>query len=162
MPDITKGINIAEEFGGPADVAARWGEYIPLLNDIFTGEDEIQAKVVMDSLGIDIERAFAKNPRFPEGEVKRLKKLVPKGGVFSTLSATVADLKGLQTTLAMNLYNEEKTGRDPSLSPKTQGEARENAVNIQNLVTKIGQILDAARQFSQADLEAEAKRRWGR
>lgn len=158
-PDITAGINVLEEFAGPADVAARFGEVVPFLSDIFTGEDEIQAKVIMDSLSVDIERAFAKNPRFAEGEVKRLQKLVPKGGIFSTLSASQNQLRGLKTALNSGLSDETATGSNDSLGAVTRRDARENANNISNLMNKIDQILAASQEFSPEDIAAEMKRR---
>ena len=158
-PDITGGIDVLEEFGGPADVAARWGEYVPFLNDVFTGEDEIQAKVVMDSIGIDIERAFAKNPRFAEGEVKRLQKLVPTGGVLSTKSASSSQLRGLQKSLAVHLYDETEAAANGKLAPKARGEAEANVVNIRNLITKLDQILAAASEFTPEQIATEIQRR---
>lgn len=158
-PDITGGINVLEEFGGPADVAARFGELVPFLSDIFTGEDETQAKVIMDSLGIDIELAFSKNNRRPEGEVKRLQKLIPKGGFFSTLSASQNRLKGLKTAVESISFEETNAGNNESLGAASRRQSRENANNANNLIVKIDQILAASQEFNPEDIAAELKRR---
>jgi len=157
VPDVTMGMDVIEEITGPVNALARFGESIPALGDVFTGEGEIQAKTIMDSLNIDIESAFAKNPRFPEGEVKRLQKLLPKGGFFSTKSATQSSLKGLRGALESNLYNESQAGNNQSLPVKTRRDALNNAMRIENLIGKLDQVLAASVEFSPEELAAELR-----
>ncbi len=142
--DITGGIDVIAEATGPLDVGAAILERVPILSELVQGGDERQARTTFAILDKSIERAFANNRRFPEGEVKRLRALLPTTGVFSTETAAFNDLIALKRGINAIIQRERQDISNVSLAPEIRKSAQATVGDASMIVGQIDQILNAS------------------
>lgn len=138
---ITGGLDVISEATGALSAVAAWGEDVPILGSIFTGEEERTAKSMMKGLEKDIQTGFAVSSRYPVYEMKQLGGRVPKGGFFSTASAARADLSGLRRDLATKIDGSLADANDSRISEKDRDAARTNYLHGARVLQKIDAFL---------------------
>jgi hypothetical protein len=139
---ITGGIDIVGEATGPLDTAAAVAAGVPIVSDILRefgvdGQDERQARVAFQTLGQDLRRAFANNPRVPVAEQNRLGALLPRTGFFSTESAALADLTALDRELTTRLASERRVANDPTVAVQVRRAAQSTAEALPSIIQRI-------------------------
>lgn len=135
---------------GPIDTTAAAFSGLPIIGEImeeigFGGADQRKARIAIESLGKSLEIAFANNPRFAEGEMKRIQSLKPKVGFFSRESSTFADLQQLRSEMADRLVEETGIANDPALAPSVKKEAQQAVAHLPGVIRKIDKMLAASR-----------------
>ena len=143
--DITGGIDVLGEGTGPLDALAGFAERVPILSELVEGGDERQARNTFTILAQGLRRAFANNPRFAEGDIKRLQGLLPATGGFSTETAAFNDLTSLQRNLRAIVQKEQNVANDVNINPKSRSEAQQTIIDSEFIINQVSQILEASR-----------------
>ena len=89
--------------------------------------------------GNDMIRALSINPRFPVGEINRLReeiKIAP--ALFDSQRALLARMRGINDSLAIRLENEQRAASDPNLPQETRAASAQAAKDIGNFLTRLG------------------------
>ena len=130
--------NLAGKGTGPISLFFAGMEKIPVLNDLFEGNPELDARTSMYGLAKAIGRGFQENPRFAEGERKEIKsQLDIDPALIDTEEAYITRIRALDNVLLKLRKSAVKTAFFTSgLTPEDIGRAR----------LKIEDI-DAARQM---------------
>lgn len=140
-PAPTAGPDVIAQATGPFDTLAAIAEGIPGLSSFVDGEENREAKKVLQFLERDVRQALSLTPRFNEGEGKILLGLLPKTGFLSTESAAVADFKGFLVGLDRAKSFAEKTAADQGLAVDDRNNARKSAAALENLERTVNGLL---------------------
>lgn len=135
------GPDVIAQATGPLDTLAAVAEGIPGLSFFVDGEENREAKKVIQFLERDVRKALSLTPRFNEGEAKTLLGLLPKTGFLSTESAVIADFKGFLVGLdrAKSFANEEANNQ--SLDVDHRNNSRRTAAALGNLESTVNGLL---------------------
>ena len=143
--DITQGgLDIIELATGPFDALFALFEGIPLLSAFVEGGDIRRAKTGIALINRAVEGAIALNPRFPEGETARIRKILPKIGFFSTSTAAFEDFTALQNSLVALNETAKQDAADTTLAPSIRSAAQASSRALDLVISQIGEILQAS------------------
>jgi hypothetical protein len=135
---------------GPVDRVRQILAGAPGVGDIMEavglgGLEQRQAGVVTQALGKEIEVAFANNPRYAEGEMKRLLDMRPTQGFFTRDEAAAAEYQELRRILDGNLQRELEIANNPANSPEVRRIAGRTAEAAKRPIQMIDDLLAMSR-----------------
>tara|TARA_R110000803_G_scaffold206573_1_gene273937 strand:+ start:11859 stop:13193 length:1335 start_codon:yes stop_codon:yes gene_type:complete len=94
--DVTDGRNVILLGTGISNGIRAAFEGTPILDQFVEGGEQLSAQFTLNALGKDFEAALANNPRYAEGEMKRLSGTLTDvgGGTFKTEGDLISKLEG--------------------------------------------------------------------
>lgn len=118
------------------DVIARTlGQFSP----VFTDEDVVQARQVVEAAQSEMLRALALNRRFPAAEITRIQKEIEIApAAFDSTSALAARLRGIDEVQRTRLAQREAFAVNPNMPQEARSDAAQEAEAIRNFLTRLG------------------------
>jgi hypothetical protein len=134
--DIAKRGNIAGVFPAAADLYGRTVGQIP---GVPIAEQVSEDRQKVQIAGNDMIRALSINPRFPVGEINRLREEIKiEPSVMDSQRALLARMRAIDEALAIRLENERQAAGDPNLPQETRSAAAQAVKDINNFLTRLG------------------------
>lgn len=102
-------------------------------------EDTIKARSTLKTATGELIRALSINPKFPVGEIKRIKEEVDiEPSAFDSGESLRARMEALDKSLRRRAAQAERDASDPSLPEQVQSDQAANASAIKNFITTMG------------------------
>ena len=115
------------------------GQTVGQIPGVPVAEDVIQARQEMTEAQNGLIRALSINPRFPVGEINRLREEVKiEPAILDSEKALLARMRGIHDSLSIRLANEEAAAGDPNLPQSTRASAAQSAKDIGNFLNRLG------------------------
>tara|TARA_Y100001951_G_C11290441_1_gene271752 strand:+ start:635 stop:1876 length:1242 start_codon:yes stop_codon:yes gene_type:complete len=144
-----EGVNIIAEATGFVDRIRKGLEGNVITESLVEAEDTVGAYQVLTSTVKDIEGAFAKNPKFPEGEREQIQNLGLSElaqSVFSSESAIRSKLKASVDMFEGMRIREINFQNDPNTESGARRDSQDRAKTLSESISKIKGILQSGQQ----------------
>ena len=142
--------NILGSGTGMGSTLIKWAENNPITAGFVDGSDEVKASYALNSLTKDLEAAFANNPRYAEGEMRRLASSITNttGGFFQAESGLRYALEQAQSNLTedMALVSQSFNAETDDVNRRKLSFQRSHIVNT---LIKLDQMLQTGEESSE-------------
>ena len=116
-----------------------WSTLAGQIPGVPVAKETIQARQRFRTELQSLVRALANNPRFPQGEMERIRQEINIApSAWDSREALLARMQSIDVSLRQRLANEERASRDISLPLKARQDAARAANNIRNFIEIMG------------------------